>query len=94
MTDEEMKRLEGIAKEAERRNLITGETFPAWSEFLALIERVRKAERRGAEEMREKAAKMAAEVPERMSIRHVAYRAACIDAEVLIKAIPLPGDAP
>jgi hypothetical protein len=46
MTDEEMKRLEGIAKEAERRNLITGETFPAWSEFLTLIERVRKAEAR------------------------------------------------
>lgn len=62
MTDEEMKRLEELATEAERKRCggywpddmrrLHGALWP--KDVLALIERVRKAERKGAEEMRER----------------------------------------
>lgn len=60
MTDEEMKRIEHLAKERDLYALayeVTPETL------LALIERVRKAERKGAEEMREASAQAVEQAP-------------------------------
>lgn len=84
MTDEEMKRLEEEAREAINAEGATYAKARA-SDVLALIERVRKAERKGAEEMRTKAAAIAREEPDWYVGGPIARR---------IDDLPLPGDAP
>lgn len=84
MTDEEMKRLEEEAREAINAEGATYAKARA-SDVIALIERVRKAERKGAEEMRRAAAKEARAASDWIEGGSIARR---------IDDLPLPGDAP
>lgn len=99
MTDEEMKRLEDLA----RRN----PTVPMYAaEILALIERVRKAERKGAEEMRKavvirlRETSLGLDVVGRMTqdydLKHNLYdRSSGYDeAAEDVALLKVPGDAP
>lgn len=79
-----MKRLEELAKDVvddRRQGWVTGRAEA--QDVLALIERVRKAERKGAE----KAAELVAMLPEKLGHKQVPYRAAIIDAETFIRAL-------
>lgn len=107
MTDEEMKRLEEFAEDAETgpqeyRQWLLGHfhNLATPSAVLALIERVRKAERKGAEEMRAAAVDGCREwsIPMPIDVwQGTKKELSAATARALadrIQLLPLPGDAP